>query len=129
MVSGRPRFSLSHTLRHCPLRLALVVPFVVQITAAVTITGWLSMRHGEQAINNVASQLRGSVSHHIEQKLQSFLATPPLVNHLNADAMQLGQIDPNDPEDLFQHFLQQSHQFPTVDSVFFCHVQWGICGP
>lgn len=128
MVTGRPRFLFSHTLRHLPLRVALVVPFAVQITAAVTITGWLSMRHGEQAVNDVASQLREATAHRIEHDLQTFLSAPPLINQLTADAIQLGQVDPNDPDALFQHFLQQSHQFPMVDSIFFGHVNGEFVG-
>ncbi len=116
-----PRSLVSRVLHQLPLRVVLVVPFAMQITAAVAITGWLSMRHGEQAVNQVASQLRGAVSQQIVQELDHFLAAPHLVNQLNADTIQVGQVDPEDADALFRHFLQQAHQFPSVDSIFFGH--------
>lgn len=128
MFSAWSRSLLSHPLRHLPLRVWLVVPFVVQITAAVTVTGWLTLRHGEQAVNQVAGQLRTAVSQQIEQELNAFLTTPHLINQLNDDAIQLGQVDPDDPEALFRHFLQQSQRFPTVDSIFFGHVNQEFIG-
>jgi len=53
-----------------PLRAVLVVPFVLQIFAVVGLTGWLSLRNGQQAVNEVTRQLRKEVSDHIQQKLQ-----------------------------------------------------------
>ena len=112
---------VTQALRHLPLRVMLVVPFVVQVTAAVTVTGWLAMRHGEEAVNQVAQQVRGAVSRQIEQELEAFLSTSHRINQINDDAIQLGQIDPDDPEALFRHFLQQAQGFPKVDSIFFGH--------
>ncbi|WP_017299419.1 bifunctional diguanylate cyclase/phosphodiesterase [Nodosilinea nodulosa] len=102
-----------------PLRLLIVVPFVIQVSAAVGLTGWLSMLQGQRAVNQVASQLRTSVSYHIQYKLQDFLATSHLVNQLNFDAIALGQIDPTDQASLFRHFMQQSRTFDHIDSIFF----------
>ncbi|QQE65782.1 hypothetical protein GFS31_24720 [Leptolyngbya sp. BL0902] len=121
MNPARSRFTFSSAWRHLPLRVILVVPFVVQITAAVTVTGWLAMRHGEQAVNQVASQLRASVSQQIEQELDNLLTTPHLINQINDDAIRLGQLDPDDPDALFRHFLKQSQRFPAIDSIFFGH--------
>jgi diguanylate cyclase (GGDEF)-like protein/PAS domain S-box-containing protein len=86
------------------------------------------MRHGEQAVNQVASQLRASVTQQIVQELDSFLAIPHLVNQINYDAIQSGQLNPGDDDALFQHFLQQSHQFPLIDSIFFGHANQAFIG-
>jgi diguanylate cyclase (GGDEF)-like protein/PAS domain S-box-containing protein len=115
------RQGLRNSLRHIPLRMVLVMPFVLQVTTAVGVTGWLSIRHGQQAVNQVASELRTAITHHIDHKLNVYLATTHRVNQLNYDAIQLGQLDPNDSEALFRHFMQQSESFPEVDSVFFGH--------
>ncbi|MFQ4139555.1 PAS domain S-box protein [Nodosilinea sp. PGN35] len=107
------------TFNRIPLRLLLVVPFVLQVSAAVGLTGWLSLRQGQRAVNQVASQLRDSVTHHIEYKLEAFLATSHLVNQLTYDAIDLGQLDPTDEEAMFRHFMRQSRQFGHIDSIFF----------
>ncbi|PSN15401.1 PAS domain S-box protein [filamentous cyanobacterium CCT1] len=108
------------TLSHIPLRLLIVVPFVLQVSVAVGLTGWLSMRQGQRAVNQVAGQLRDAVSHHIDYELEAFLATSHLINQLNYDAIALGQVDPTNQDELLRHFLQQSQQFGHIDSVF-----WG----
>ncbi len=41
-----------------PLRLVLVVPFLLQLFLAVGLTGWLSFRHGREAVDDVATSLR-----------------------------------------------------------------------
>jgi hypothetical protein len=56
-----------------PLRLVLVVPFVLQIFAAVGLTGYLSLRNGQKAVNDLASQLRNQVSDRVAQHLNSYL--------------------------------------------------------
>ncbi|MBD1875694.1 EAL domain-containing protein [Nodosilinea sp. FACHB-131] len=102
-----------------PLRLLLVVPFVLQVAVAVGLTGWLSLQQGQRAVNEVASQLRSTVSHHIHHEMETLLATSHLVNQLNYDAIALGQVDPADSEALFRHFMQQSSTFPHIDSIMF----------
>lgn len=46
------KLSLStKAIANIPLRTVLVVPFVLQIFAAVGLTGYLSFRNGQQAVN------------------------------------------------------------------------------
>ncbi len=55
MLKAQPT---STSTRKLPLRFVLIVPFVLQIFAAVGLVGWLSFRNGREAVNEVASQLR-----------------------------------------------------------------------
>ncbi len=41
------------------LRIVLIVPFVTIIVVAVGLTGYLSFRNGQNAVNDLASQLLG----------------------------------------------------------------------
>jgi signal transduction histidine kinase/DNA-binding NarL/FixJ family response regulator len=77
-----------------PLQLFLIVPFVLQIFAAVGITGWLSLSNGQKGVNNVARQLRSEVTNRIQDRLQLYLAKPQEVNQINASLMASKQIDP-----------------------------------
>jgi hypothetical protein len=52
-----------------PLRLILVVPFVLQIFAAVGMLGYLSFRNGQQAVNDLANQLMDKNSNLVDQHL------------------------------------------------------------
>ena len=103
-----------------PLRLVLVVPFVLQIFAAVGLTGWLSLRNGKTAVNNVTSQLRTEVLARINQQLNTYLETPYLVNGISADAIRrFGLWNPNNMGAMRSYLFWQLKQFPTVSYISF----------
>ncbi|MBC6420921.1 MAG: hypothetical protein GDA48_08335 [Hormoscilla sp. GM102CHS1] len=67
------------------LRTVLVVPFVLQICAAVGLTGYLSIKKGQTAVNDVATQLRSEITDRVDQKLRSYLGTPHIVTQASGD--------------------------------------------
>ncbi len=101
------------------LRLLLVLPFIVQIFAVVGLTGWLSLRNGQKAVNNVASQLRNEVSDRIKQRVFTYLNDPHLVNAVIAEAMEEGQIDVQDLQALERYFWR------LVDKRIVNYIQFG----
>ncbi len=101
-----------------PIRVVLVFPFILQISAIVGITGWLSWRNGQETVHDVASQLENEVSQRIEQKLSSYLETPHLANAVNAQAVQLGLIDLTDVEQFDRYFWYQlNYQFGDLSYI------------
>jgi len=103
-----------------PLRLVLVVPFVLQIFAAVGLTGWLSLRNGKTAVNNVTSQLRTEVLARINQQLNTYLETPHLVNAISVDAIsRFGLWNPDNMSPMRSYFFWQLKQFSTVNYISF----------
>jgi signal transduction histidine kinase len=98
----------SHAPRRAvPLKLLLVVPFVLQTFAAVGLVGFLSFRNGQRAVNYLAGQLMSRTSSSVDQHLDSYLAAPHQVTALNADAIRMGVLDVNDRETLSRYFWQQ----------------------
>jgi signal transduction histidine kinase len=83
-----PRSSLARHFQSIPLRLLLVVPFVLQISVAVGIVGYLSFRNGQNAVNQVADELRKKSSDRLQQNLKDYLKTPHLLNQTNAIALR-----------------------------------------
>jgi len=111
---------LAKSSQKIPLRLVLVVPFVLQIFAAVGLTGWLSLRNGKTAVNNVTSQLRTEVLARINQQLKTYLETPHLVNAISADAIRrFGLWNPNNMGAMRSYFYWQLKQFSTVSYISF----------
>jgi hypothetical protein len=106
-----------------PLRTILLVPFVVQLVGAVGLVGYLSFRNGQQAVNDVASQLHREISDRIEQNLRTLIATPHLVNETNADAFSLGQLNAQNPTGLEHHFWRQAKLFDRIALVGFVNTQ------
>lgn len=103
--------SNSQPARKLPLRFVLVVPFVLQIFAAVGLTGYLSLRNGQKAINDLATQLQIEVSSRIDQHLDTYLATPHAINQINADAVKLGLLNLRDFKGAGHYFWKQLQVF------------------
>ena len=87
-----------------PLRLILIVPFVVQIFAAVGLVGYLSFRNGQKAINDLATQLQTEVSDRVRQHLDTYLATPHQINQINLDAIELELLNLQDLQSTGRYF-------------------------
>lgn len=83
-------------LHRVPLRAALVIPFLLQIFAAVGLTSYLSLRNGQKAVNNLASQLRQEVSDHVDQNLENYLEDPDKINRAVVDAFESGLLKRDD---------------------------------
>ncbi len=102
-----------------PLRAVLIVPFVLQIFAAVGLTGYLSFRNGQQAVSDLATELQEEVSTRILQKLDIYLSKPHLINQLNADAGRVGLLNPQNLRSFQIYFWKQMQQFPTMSYIYF----------
>ncbi len=107
-----PRIKVS---RRIPLRAILIVPFVVQIFAAVGLTGWLSLRNGEQAVNEVTTQLRNEVSTRIQERLKNYLEAPRVIAQINQSAINLGHLNIQDTASLTRQFWRQRFLFDSVN--------------
>ena len=114
--------------RSIPLRLILIAPFVIQIFVAVGITGYLSIRNGQKAVNDVATQLRTEISERVDQHLTTYLATPFLINRINADAVRLGKLDLQDLPSVDRHIYFQHVQFESNLAIIFANLQKDITG-
>ncbi|MDB9512632.1 PAS domain S-box protein [Kamptonema animale CS-326] len=102
-----------------PLGTVLVVPFTLQTFAAVALTGWLSLRNGQKAVNNVATQLRSEVTARIQQHLYSYVETPHTINQININAFRLGLLDLHDSEGLKRYLFKQIQSFDTIGYIQF----------
>ena len=102
-----------------PLRLVLVVPFLLQLSAVVGLTGWLSWRNGQKAVNNVILQLSSGVTESIDQHTKQYLGTPHLFHQINTSAIRNGGLDVSDFAALKQHFWSQIQIDPAVDYIYF----------
>jgi signal transduction histidine kinase/CheY-like chemotaxis protein len=100
-----------------PLRLILVVPFVLQIFAAVGLVGFLSFRNGQKAVNDLANQLIDKASQQVDDHLNTYLALPHQVNQMNADAIAAGQLDITNPKTGAQHFWRKAKAFKQISYV------------
>ena len=102
-----------------PLRLVLVVPFVLQIFTAVGLTGWFSMRNGQKAIEELANKLMAKVAENVEQRVEAFADTPHLFLQINQAAIRAGTLNLKNYSQLQQNFWYQTQISPAVPYIYY----------
>lgn len=101
-----------------PLRSIFLIPFVIQILVIVGLTGYLSFRNGERAVNALATELQREIAQRIEERLNQYLTTPHLLNEIEANAIETGQIDLVDDVSLLPYFWKNLRIFPELNATF-----------
>ncbi|WP_138496976.1 ATP-binding protein [Nostoc sp. PA-18-2419] len=94
-----------------PLQIVLVVPFVIQIFAAVSLVGYLSFKNGQRAVNDLAEQLIDRNRDVVDEHLKSYLSVPQTLNQINADAIHRGILNVRDRQTLGKYFWDQMHAY------------------
>jgi signal transduction histidine kinase/CheY-like chemotaxis protein len=101
---------LSKLIGNVPLRAILIVPFIVQIVAAVGTIGYLSFRSGQKAVNDMAVQLQDEVSDRTKQQVLNYLERSTSTLKTVAAAIKTEQLDLNDQikqQRFFWHLVDQ----------------------
>jgi signal transduction histidine kinase/CheY-like chemotaxis protein len=104
----------SQKSRKIPLRLLLIVPFVLQIVGAVGTVGYLSYRSGQEAVEDIAASLMSEIGDRIDQNLHTYLKAPEQLTQTNASLIRQGILDYQNLPALQTHFAQQLQIFPSV---------------
>ncbi|NEU73485.1 response regulator [Hassallia byssoidea VB512170] len=110
-----------------PLRLILIVPFVLQIFAAVGLVGYLSFRNGQKAVNDLAEQLMSQASKQVDRQLDNYLAMPHKINQINSNAVQVGLLKLHDFKNTGHYFWQQMQVF-DVSYIYYALVTGEYAG-
>lgn len=95
------------------------MPFVVQIVGIVGLVGYLSFQNGRETVDTLSKQLRSEITARIEERLETYLASPHQINRINLNAVLLGQLDPEDVPALEKHFWRQIDQFNEATYIYF----------
>ncbi|MEG4317736.1 MULTISPECIES: ATP-binding protein [unclassified Microcoleus] len=103
--------------RQIPLRTVLIIPFVLQISAAVGLVGWLSFLNSQKAVNDLAGQLRNEISSRIAQHLDAYLAIPKIVNRINVKAIEQGQFNVKNTAIAQQYIWNQILLFDSLSYI------------
>ena len=114
--------------REFSLRFILSFLFVLQLLVSVGLVGFLSLRNGERAVEDLANQLMSEVGDRITERLDIYLLTPHIVNQLNEDALNVGQLKLNDLQAMERHFWQQSQVFDLISYIQFGNAQGEFVG-
>lgn len=111
-----------------PLRVMLVVPFVLQIFVAVALVGYFSWRNGQKTVSNFALQLSTQVTKRIDRHLENYLNTPHLFHKINATAVRNGILDVGDLSILERQFWSEIQLSNAIEYIFFGDVEGNFIG-
>jgi signal transduction histidine kinase/ActR/RegA family two-component response regulator len=110
--------SLRKFVGKIPLRVVFILPFVVQIVVIVGLTGYLTYRNGQKAVESLITNLQGEISGRIESRLQLYLATPHLLNQVAANALQTNQLSWMDETTLMHYFWRNLQIYDELNATF-----------
>lgn len=117
--SSRPRSTL-------PLSAVIIIPFVCQIFASVGLVGYLSVRSGREAVNNLIDKLMITAEKNIDQELEHYLDVPHVINQVRFDDFQNGLLSLDNIDALYEHFWAQKQAFRSVSYVYMGSVKGGM---
>lgn len=103
--------------RQIPLRLLLIVPFVLQIVGAVGLVGYLSYRSGQKTIEEMAKPLMAEVGERINQNLTQLLQKQKQVIQNNANVIKLGLLPWQDLTAVERYFWQEMQIYNELSGV------------
>lgn len=118
--------ALSSTLGRLPLRLILVIPFVLQLCGTVAVVGYLSWQNGRSAVEDLAYQLMSQVGDRTRQQFSSYLEVPQQINQLNADALRSGVLNGKNRAKLQHHLWGHLLTFSSVTAIYLGNPQGGF---
>ena len=104
--------------RNLSLQNIITLPFLLQIFVTVGLVGYFSWRNGEQAVNNITSQLTSEVTDRVEKHLENYLKTPHLIVNLKQNSIPTGQLNLNDFSTIQQDFWLSIQLFDTVRAIY-----------
>lgn len=119
---------LSVSAGKLPLQIVLIVPFVVQLVGTVGLISYFSFQSGHRAVEDLAHQLLEENSDRTLLYLEHYLETPQLINRINRDAVQSGQLDVTNLAELERHLVRQLYQFESVSTILFADPQGNLRG-
>jgi len=101
-----------------PLSLLIIMPFLASTFGTVGIIGWLSFQNGRAAMKQHSIQLLSKVTELVQTRLHSYLELPYTLNKLNANSLDLGEIDTINEQNAQKHFWKQLQSFPQISNIY-----------
>ncbi|MCU0532704.1 MAG: diguanylate cyclase [Hydrococcus sp. Prado102] len=110
LSSDRPKRKIS-------LRTVLIISSVLQIIVAVGLTGYLSWRGAQQAVNELAYESIEKVSNRVEQNLHEYFSIPELVNKSTLNAIGLGYLNLQNLQPWEKYLWRQVQLAPQLNFI------------
>ena len=104
--------------RFISLQTLIIIPFVIIIVAAVSLSGFLSFRAGQNSVIDLAQQLMREINATINIHLNQYMKAPHLITENNARLFKRNMLVVEKIDDIESYFFEQLKQF-NVQGIFF----------
>lgn len=101
-----------------PLRGLIIVPFIVQIFATVSVVSYWSFDNGQRSVNALIVKLENQASERVEQHLNSYLSCARQLTELNAKAINSGLLKSSELHSLGRFFWTQVKLYNVSNILF-----------
>ncbi|MEM9088553.1 MAG: ATP-binding protein [Cyanobacteria bacterium P01_F01_bin.53] len=119
MPSASPKLSL---------RTTLVLSLVLQIMAAVGLTGWLSFRNGQKAVQQLGEQISDEVTDRVANHIDAVSDAPYQLLQVNVAAVRTGNFDLDDYGAMGRFFWAQTQIAGAVPYIYFSNPDGDFVG-
>ncbi|MEO1592572.1 MAG: cache domain-containing protein, partial [Cyanobacteria bacterium J06632_22] len=100
-----------------PLQTIITIPFVIQVIGVVGVVGYLSFKHGQATVDDLAIQLRAELTGRIFQQLEALVEQPDVINQINTNSLLQGDINVSAGKGEHQ-LWQQAKVFPSTNLIY-----------
>ncbi|MFB2918376.1 MULTISPECIES: PAS domain S-box protein [Aerosakkonema] len=106
-----------------PLRLILVVPFVLLVAISVGLTNYFSLQNSRLQVQQLAHQLMMEVADRVHLYLDHYLEQPDQIDRSNTNAVRFGQLDPQNINAIERYLIWQISNFDHIQSIVYANEQ------
>jgi methyl-accepting chemotaxis protein len=101
--------------------LAILLPLLT----SVGLLGFIGFENGRRTADKLANQRMIGLSRQIDERVKGLLHQPILINTTNIDAIRLGQLNLQNPNNLERHFWHQMKLYKNVNGIQFGYEETG----
>ncbi|NMF58893.1 PAS domain S-box protein [Pseudanabaena yagii] len=101
-----------------PLIVLITVPFLLSTFGIVGLISWLTFRNTHEAIGNLTNQIHRKVTEQVQDRLNSYLELPYTLNQINANNIDLEQLDGANEQKIQTLFWKELQDFPHISNIY-----------
>ena len=100
-----------------PIRLFIILPIVAEVFVFVAVVGWLAVRNGQRAVNQVSQQLREETTARINDQVSDLLSTTEIINELSAKTIERENLDLSNIRSVETVYWDYINTFQTIQGL------------
>ncbi len=104
-----------------PLRLFLVVPFLLLLVITVGVTNYFSIQNSRESVQELAHQLMTEVSDRVRLYLDNYLELPHRINNRNAKSIDFHQLDLRRLDKVERYLIWQNSNFDNIPGIIYAN--------